>query len=91
MTHVLPASILQRFDAGEKPSAIAVAEGCSLAGVYNVLRAARPARKRAPREKTGGDKTTLVLGLAAQGIKPARIAFLARCSRAYVYRLISGG
>lgn len=81
-------TILDHFDNGHTPAECAVLAGVSLSTVYNVLREHRPDRKRAARAGTS-DKTVLIRGLASVGIKPARIAELAVCSRAYVYKQLS--
>lgn len=79
------AAILERHDRGETVSAIADAEKVSASFVYSVLRDQRPERPRKARAATS-DKPRLIAGLAAQGIKPARIAVVLGVSRAYVYR-----
>ena len=79
------ASILLRNDAGEPPATIAAAEAVSLGYVYGVLRSERPDRKRKARVTTS-DKGRQIRGLAADGHKPKRIAFLCDVSRQYVYR-----
>ena len=59
----------------------------SVGRVYSVLRVERPERKRSPRPRTS-DLPAKIKALAAQEIKPARIALLLNVSRAYVYRHI---
>lgn len=80
-------AILKRHDRGEPVAAIAAAESVSFGYVYGVLRQHRPARARQPRTRTS-EKRKLILGLLAGGIAAPRVAFLASCSAAYVYKLI---
>jgi len=79
-------TILSLHDRGAKVAAIAAAEGVTQGHVYAILREHRPDRPREARTRTGA-KRRLVLGLLAKGYQPPRVAFLARCSAAYVYRL----
>lgn len=79
--------ILTRHDKGQFVPMIAKALDVSPGYVYGVLREHRPKRARKPRTRTS-EKRTLVLGLHAQKIPVGRIAFLAQCSRAYVYRIV---
>jgi hypothetical protein len=82
-------NILARHDAGELDVAkIAADEGVSIGYAYTALRENRPGRKRKPRERTS-EKRRLILGLLAQQIAPPRVAFLAQCTPAYVYKLIA--
>lgn len=83
----LIAAILERHDNGETVEQIRQAEGCGFGYVYAVLREHRPERKRQPRTRTS-EKRKLILGLLAGGIAAPRVAFLAECSPAYVYRLL---
>lgn len=80
--------ILSRHDAGESVATIATAENVSPGYVYGILRHHRPNRSRKARTRTS-EKRVMVLGLAAKGIKPARVAYLAQCSEQYVYRILS--
>ena len=80
-------AILKRNDAGEDVAAISAAENVGFGYVYTILREHRPDRPRQPRTRTS-EKRKLILGLLAARIPPARVAFLAQCSRAYVYRLM---
>jgi hypothetical protein len=82
------AAILARHDADEYADAIAAAEEVSPGYVYGVLREHRPDRTRKPRTRKS-EKRRMILGLAAQGIKSPRIAFLCRCTPAYVYKILS--
>lgn len=83
----LTTSILKRHDEGETDAkAIAAAEGVSFGYVYGVLREHRPDRQRKGRTRTS-ERRTLILGLLSRKIKPSRVAFLAGCSSAYVYKL----
>lgn len=86
MTDTIKA-ILKRHDRGEAVAAISAAEDVGFGYVYSVLREHRPKRKRAPRTRTS-QKRKLILGLLARNIKPPRVAFLAQCTPAYVYKLI---
>lgn len=79
--------ILKRHDARESVAAISAAESVSFGFVYGVLREHRTDRARQPRTRTS-EKRKLILGLLAGGIKPRRVAFLASCSAAYVYKLM---
>jgi hypothetical protein len=80
-------SILARHDRGETVEQIRLAEGKGFGYVYSVLREHRPGRERQPRTRTS-ERRKLILGLLSRGIKPPRVAFLAQCSPAYVYKLI---
>lgn len=80
--------ILTMSDAGRYPAEIADALGLPLGKVYAVLRENRPKRRRKPRKLTS-DVPRTVRGLAAKGIPVARIATLAKVSRAYVYRILA--
>jgi hypothetical protein len=79
-------AILKRHDRGETVEQIRQAEGCGFGYVYAVLREHRPKRKRQPRTRTS-EKRKLILGLLAGGIAAPRVAFLAECTPAYVYKL----
>ncbi|KRQ11913.1 hypothetical protein AOQ73_05760 [Bradyrhizobium pachyrhizi] len=84
----LISSILARNDAGESDVAkIAKAEGKSIGYVYGVLREHRPQRVRKPRKRTS-EKRQLILGLLAMGHQAPRVAVLAQCTPAYVYKLM---
>ncbi len=83
----LVSKILARHDANETVQQIAKAESTSFGHVYATLRTFRPHRPRQPRTRTS-EKRKLILGLLAGGIKPPRVAFLASCAPAYVYKLI---
>lgn len=85
--NTLTQSILKRHDDGEPVQVIAAAEQVSFGYVYGVLREHRPERARKPRTRTS-ERRKLILGLLAGGIKAPRVAFLAKCSPAYVYALI---
>lgn len=81
-------AILKRHDDGENDvMAIAKAEGVGFGYVYTVLREHRPNRPRKPRKRTS-KKRKFILGLLARGIRPPRVAFLAECTPAYVYKLM---
>lgn len=82
-------AILERHDAGQSADAIAAAECVSAGYVYSTLREHRPDRPRKARRHTS-DKPRLIAGLAAQGIKVARIAVALGVSAAYVYRHKNG-
>jgi len=82
--------ILAWNDKGQPVATIAKALDVSPGYVYGKLREHRPDRARKPRTRTSA-KRILVLGLHAQKIPVGRIAFLAQCSRAYVYRIITEG
>lgn len=82
----LTPEILSRHDRGEDVATISRAVAKSFGFVYAVLREHRPDRARKPRTRTS-EKRRLIVGLLARGIKAPRVAFLARCSNAYVYRL----
>lgn len=79
--------ILSLSDAGHPPDAIAHSLALSPTTVYAVLREHRPARPRKVRARTS-DLPYRIRGLRGCGIKPARIAVLLGCSRAYVYRIL---
>jgi len=83
-------TILALSDAGHSPAAIATRLATSLSTVYTTLRRHRPDRPRAPRPR-GSDVAILVAGLLREGIEPARVAELARCSRAWVYKVQQRG
>jgi hypothetical protein len=89
MNEVIQA-ILERHDRGELVSAISHAESVGFGYVYSTLRRYRPNRPRAPRTRTS-QRRKLILGLLAQGIAPPRVAFLAECTPAYVYKLQQEG
>jgi hypothetical protein len=80
-------AILTHADRGESVATIAAALSVSPGFVYGVLRAHRPDRPRQPRTRTS-KKRQLILGLLARGHQAPRVAFLAGCSAAYVYRLL---
>jgi IS30 family transposase len=84
--------ILTRSDAGESVAAISGALDVTPGYVYGVLRTERPRRARKVRDKTS-ELRRMVLGLAAQKIPPARIAFLLQrsCKRQYIYRILAEG
>jgi len=79
--------ILRLNDEGKFPADIATSLGITPGRVYTVLREHRPDRKRKPRPCTS-NKPAMIRSLSAEKIKPSRIAFLLKCSRAYVYRHI---
>ncbi len=84
----LISSILARHDRdGSDVATIAKAEKVSIGYVYGVLREHRTNRQRKPRTRTS-EKRRLILGLLAKGYAAPRVAFLAACSNAYVYKLI---
>ncbi len=85
------ADILERHDARQDVPTIAEALGVTPGYVYGVLRDERPDRLHGNRGRRTSDLRGMILGLQAQGIKPARIAFLMqkKCTRQYVYRIIS--
>lgn len=85
--NALAEKILMRHDRGEDVETIRNAEGVGFGYVYSVLREHRPERKRQPRTRTSA-KRKLILGLLTRGIAPPRVAFLAQCSPAYVYKLL---
>ena len=80
----LTRSILTRHDRSETVATIAANENVSFGYVYGVLREHRPNRPRQPRTRTS-ERRKLILGLLERGILPPRVAFLARCTPAYVY------
>jgi hypothetical protein len=80
-------AILERHDRGETVEQIRQAEGVGFGYVYSVLREHRPERRRQPRTRTS-EKRKLILGLLAGGIAAPRVAFLAQCTPAYVYKLM---
>jgi hypothetical protein len=80
-------AILKRHDEGETVEQIRTAEGVGFGYVYSVLREHRPDRKRQPRTRTS-EKRRLILGLLVSQIAPPRVAFLAECTPAYVYKLM---
>lgn len=84
----LTQAILERHDRGELVQQIADAESVSFGYVYAALRRHRPKRPRQPRTRTS-ERRKLILGLLAKGIRPPRVAFLASCSNAYIYKLAS--
>lgn len=84
----LASKILARHDAKQSVQQIATTCQVSFGYVYGILREHRPKRARQPRTRTS-EKRKLILGLLAGGIKAPRVAFLASCSAAYVYRLAS--
>lgn len=88
MTNKL-AAILERHDAGQDVETLARDLSVSPGYVYSTLREHRPTRARKPRKRTS-DKPRLIAGLAAQGIKAARIAFVLDVSAAYVHRHKNG-
>ena len=93
MTTSTRKQVLALHDKGESAKQIAAALGIkSISYVYGILRVDRPKRSRKVREKTS-ELRGMVLGLAAQGIEPARIAFLLQrsCARQYVYRILAEG
>jgi len=81
------ATILRIADAGGTVEAMCAASGYKPTRVYAILREQRPDRPRQRRRRTSGipDK---VRGLTAQGIQPARVAFLLGISSAYVYMIL---
>jgi hypothetical protein len=83
----LTQSILARHDRDETVEQIRIAEGKGFGYVYSVLREHRPDRARKPRTRTS-EKRKLILGLLAGGIKAPRVAFLASCAPAYVYKIM---
>jgi hypothetical protein len=83
----LTEAILKRHDRGENVATISAGEDVGFGYVYSVLREHRPDRARQPRTRTS-KKRKLILGLLDKGILPPRVAFLAECSPAYVYKLI---
>lgn len=87
MTTPRLAQILALADNGLSVQQIALAANVSPGYVYGILRDHRPARTRKARLRTS--KTApMIRGLHAQGHAPVRIAFLCRCSAAYVYRIL---
>lgn len=86
MADPLP-TILQLADAGTSVADIAAAVDLTPGRVYGILRTERPDRTRSPRTRTS-KVPNKVRALAAKGTKPARIAFVLGCSRAYVYRIL---
>jgi hypothetical protein len=83
----LVSKILERHDRGENVETIRTAEDVSFGYIYGVLREHRSERPRQPRTRTS-KKRKLILGLLAGGIAAPRVAFLAKCTPAYVYKLI---
>lgn len=85
--------ILSRNDAGQDVPTIAAALGVTLGYIYGVLREERPNRPHGNRGRRKSELRTMILGLRAQGILPARIAFLMKkkCARQYVYRILAEG
>lgn len=82
----LIAAILTRHDAREPVAQIAAFLAVSPGYIYGILRQHRPNRLRQPRTRTS-EKRKLILGLLARGYHAPRVAFLAGCTPAYVYRL----
>jgi DNA invertase Pin-like site-specific DNA recombinase len=86
------AEIVAFYDALERtsadPAVVARALGVSVGTVYAALRAERPERPRKARPRTS-DLPYRIRGLAANGIKPGRIAELLEVSRTYTYRILS--
>lgn len=87
MTDVLN-RILELNDAGKYAGEIAQACNVSAGYVYKVLREYRPDRPRKPR-KLVSDIPVKVLALSAEKYRPAQIAALCGCSRAYVYCILA--
>ena len=89
MTQTTRSAILARHDKGESVPVISQALDVTPGYVYGILREDRPKRKRKVRARTS-ELRTLIRGLAAQGIEPARIVFLMqeKCARQYVYRIL---
>jgi len=83
--------ILRLNDAGHSPAAIATRLATSLSTVYTTLRRHRPDRPRAPRTVPPTATGVLVAGLLSLGHPPSRVAELARCSRAWVYKVQQRG
>lgn len=81
--------ILAAADAGHDVAAIAAAHDTSVSKVYALLREYRPGRARKPRRRSS-QKRAMILGLAAKGHEADRVAFLAQCSKAWVYRVLNG-
>jgi hypothetical protein len=82
-------NILAAADAGEPVASIAAAHSLPPGRVYAILREHRPSRPRTPRQRTSAvpDKIRF---LVKQGMAPGRVAVVLGCSRAYVYRALSG-
>lgn len=80
--------ILALCDAGHTPAQIASRLGLPAGKVYAVLRAERPDRTRAPRQRTSGVPAKM-LALHGAGVGVARVAELLRCSRAYCYKVLT--
>lgn len=80
--------ILSLSDQGDPPAAIATSLSVSLSTVYAVLRAHRPKRGRAAREKTS-EVRARVQALAAYDA--GTVAILVGCSTQYVYRIRAEG
>lgn len=82
--------VLALHDKGKHVPAISAELGVTPGYVYGILREDRPKRKRKVRERTS-ELRTMILGLRAQGIEPARIAFLMqkKCKRQYVYWILA--
>jgi DNA invertase Pin-like site-specific DNA recombinase len=81
------AEIVAFYDTVPDPAVVARALGVSVGTVYAALRAERPDRQRKARPRTS-DLPYRIRGLAANGIKPRRIAELLEVSRTYTYRVL---
>lgn len=88
MTQTTLSRILTRHDRGEPVAAISAALDLSAGYVYGVLRRERPKRARKPRELTS-DMPRMIRGLAAQRIRPSRIAVVLGITRQYVSKVLS--
>lgn len=84
----LVARIVLHSDLGKTPAQIAAFCKVPVHKVYAILRRERPDRRRAPRPCTSA-VPALVMGLAREGVKAARIASLCQCSCAYVHRILA--
>lgn len=77
-------AILTAYDAGTSVAKTAAIHNVAVGTVYGVLRRHRPDRPRRKRS-FHSEKRAMILGLLAQGIKPARVAFLTGCTRQWVH------
>lgn len=80
-------TVAQLHDIGLSAAEIAERLTMPLSTVYSHLRRDRPVRRRKPRDRKS-EKRAMVLGLAAQGVAPMRIAFLQQVSKQYVYKVL---
>ena len=87
--HPQLAEILALSDQQTPVDQLATAYDLSPSQVYTILREHRPDRARKARRRSS-EKRDMILGLSAKGHEPERVAFLAGCSKAWVYRILAG-